>query len=483
VLKKILKSQSITARLMTGSFWLGAGGAAEQGLRFLRNMIVARLIAPTELGVMAIILVSNYALESFTQVGLKEAIIQHDNGDSKKYLNGAWYFALVRTTILYIIGYFIAPLIAHFYQVADLTLMLRVSMISLFLKGLISVEAYAQLKKMNYLKWMVINNIGGLTGIITAIILAFHLRNIWAIIWGYIAESLFRFILSYVLCPFFPEKSFDRKYLKDLLQFSKGIFGLPILLLLFFKIDVLVLGKMVDKELLGLYSMGSSLAQMPLVLVSVFLEPMLYPTLSRLKSNKEQLEKALVYVIRLIYFLGVPLTICSFLFGKYILSIIYGQQYATVGVSFALLFTATVVRLATVPVVSTLIVLGLPHIHRKYTIIRTIILILIIIPMVKIFSINGAAGSVLLVLFVVGFVQIVQIQKHTGLTINVYMKTILLSIGFSIPAIIIYVVAKLTGYTNNYLMLAWGCVAYALSTTIVSVKYVPSILHFLKGNT
>ena len=108
-IKLLASGNSLKARAMKGSFWLGLGSGSEQGLRFLRNIILVRILAPEAFGLMAIVLAVNAAFESFTQIGIKDAIVQNPRGEDDTYLNIAWFMAFGRLILLFITGTFVLP--------------------------------------------------------------------------------------------------------------------------------------------------------------------------------------------------------------------------------------------------------------------------------------------------------------------------------------------------------------------------------------
>ena len=61
---------------------LGAGTIVGQGMRFVRRMILAKLLAPSEIGVMAIVFSVSITLEALTEVGVKQSVIQNKKGSN-----------------------------------------------------------------------------------------------------------------------------------------------------------------------------------------------------------------------------------------------------------------------------------------------------------------------------------------------------------------------------------------------------------------
>ena len=97
---------------------------------------------------MALILAVSMAFETITEVGIGEAIVQYEEAEDSRYLNGAWWLATSRGLVLYLIAFATSPLIGEFYQRADLVLMMRIIFLSLILNGLTSPRLSIAVKKL-----------------------------------------------------------------------------------------------------------------------------------------------------------------------------------------------------------------------------------------------------------------------------------------------------------------------------------------------
>jgi O-antigen/teichoic acid export membrane protein len=76
----ILQGESLKARVFRGGVWLGAGSFSEQVIRFGRNMILTRLLAPEAFGTMAVVLSACSVVQTIMDVGVREALIQNPKG-------------------------------------------------------------------------------------------------------------------------------------------------------------------------------------------------------------------------------------------------------------------------------------------------------------------------------------------------------------------------------------------------------------------
>ena len=242
-IKGLINGVSLKARVVRGSLWLGLGGSFEYGLRFLRNIILARLLTPEAFGVMAIILAVNAALESFTQLGVKEAIIQSPTGQDETYLNSAWWLSFIRSILLFSVAAMSVPVIITFYDVTQFKELFQVSFLSLLFNGALSVRAYSEQKKVAFKKWVIISSGGGAIGVLTAIVLTFWIQSVWALVIGFVFEAAARCFLSFLICPFLPRLQFRSEHTRALLKFSRGMFGLPLLFFVFTQADTVVIGK------------------------------------------------------------------------------------------------------------------------------------------------------------------------------------------------------------------------------------------------
>ncbi len=268
-----LSGERLKDKVFRGGAWLGVGSAAEQAFRFGRSMILARLLVPSAFGLMAIVGSTASVLHTITDIGVKEGLIQHSRGEEDDYASAAWWLAFGRSLSLYVLFFSLAPLVARIYKNPELTLLMRVATISVIFDGIYSCRAYVALKKMNFSKWTMINSGGGICGIIVTLVLSLLLRDVWALVIGSVSEGAFRCLFSYIFFPYVPSLRWNRQAIRDLLGFSKGLFGLSFLNLAFARTDVFVLGKVFSAAELGIYTMGIYLVQTPGICFCVFFRP------------------------------------------------------------------------------------------------------------------------------------------------------------------------------------------------------------------
>lgn len=474
-LKSVLRSNTLVSRAAKGTFWIGTGNVFEQVLRLLRNVILTRIIAPEAFGLLAIVLAINAVFESFTQIGIKEAVIQNENGDKTEFLNGAWYLSVGRAILLYLIIYFVSPMIAKFYEQPGLVPLMRVAFLGIVFNGTISSRAYSAIKQMKFAKWSIIFHFGGILGVITTIVLGITLKSEWALVIGFTTEGAFRLILSFILCPFKPRFNFKKEYISSLLKYAKGMAGLPILTFIFMRIDVFVIGRYFSFNNLGLYSMSSNMAWLPSNFITRLVSQVMMPAFSERQKDFKLLNRWTYNVTKMVAYIGFPALAFFFFYGKEFLSIAYGERYGIMAIPFSIIFATAMIRTCSVPIVSVYLAIGKPELHRLFTAIRAILIIILIYPFIKYFGLKGAAASGLIAMIISYFFQVSRMKKTTGLEYKKYTKIFLFAVTLTIPVIIVNTIANLFKLEGNIYPIIIGLIGLAISY-LLSLKEIRSIM-------
>lgn len=459
-IKKHFHGESLKSRTFRGGFWLGLGSGSEQGLRFLRNIILTRILAPEAFGLMAIIVAVNSAFDAFTQLGIKEAIIQNPKGEEEEYLNGAWFTSFGRSIGLFIIGVVSSVWISRYYEIPQHAAMFQVSFLNMLFSGAFSAKAYVALKQMDYKKWGIITNGGGIIGIMTAIGLSFVLHSVWALIFGFLVEAGARCLLSYVVCPYLPRLRFKKEHIHALLKYASGMFGLPILYIIYAQADIFVIGKMFSGNELGLYSMVAALANAPSIFITTLINPILMPVLSQKQDDKAWINKAIITSSRLILIAGFPLVLFIAFYGEDILKVAYGPPYAVLALPFTLLVATTIMRTASVPIFNVYLSLGRPELHRFFLAIRAVLICILIYPAIKLFGLSGAALAMLFSNAVSLIFQVMRIKSITGLVISKFNYIFIEAMAYSTVVAMVWVTSQLfksTTPAGNILYGLGGC--------------------------
>jgi lipopolysaccharide exporter len=427
-----LSGEGLKAKVFRGGAWLGSGSVAEQAFRFGRSMLLTRLLAPEAFGIMAVIMSASSVIHTITDIGVKEALIQNPRGTEKHYMSAAWWLALGRAVSIAAFVCLIAPLIAKFYGNPEMTILLRVATLAVVLDGAFSAKAYIAMKEMKFSKWAWINHGGGIIGILITITLSFVLRDVWALVLGVCAESAARCSLSFILCPYLPSFSWDKEAMQDLLRFSKGLFGLSFLNLIFARTDIFVLAKLYPAAQLGLYTMAIYLAQTPVNYIINLLGQTMLPTFAQIQNDNARVNRIVIQVALLLVFLGVPAFVFVVFCGHSLLAIVFGQRYSAATAALIATCAVTLVNVLNSQLTVVFYAKGRPQLHRRCVFTMALIMIVITYPFAKWFGLVGGQLACFVAIVVGYLFQLARIRGLTGLDLSQYAKSFPIAIGISV---------------------------------------------------
>lgn len=362
---------------------MGFGSISEQSSRFLRNMILARLLAPAAFGTMAIVMSTNSLLQAFSEIGVREALIQNPRGSEPEYVNTAWWMAFCRSLFVYATLFLASPYVARFYGNPELTKLLRVAICCLVLEGAMSARSYVAIKEMKFRLWATIQHGGGIIGVVSTVVLGFFIRDVWALVIGTCTESAARLVLSFVMCPFAPSIRINLAALKDLLRFSRGLFGLAPLYILFMRMDVFVLGRLIPATELGYYSMGIAVAQVPAGFMANLMGQLFMPALAHVQADTARMRRIVLQVSAAVVLLLMPAIVFTYFCGGSFLRLVYGPAYAVAVVPLILAACGTLITLLNNPITTAFYASGAPEMHRRCIVAMAVIMAAITYPLAK----------------------------------------------------------------------------------------------------
>ena len=417
--------QGFRSKAVRGLQWLASGAAVEQAVRFARNILLARILVPDAFGTMALVISATSLLASLSDIGVREAVIQNPRGTEKHYLNAAWWMAFGRSVFLYCLLFLSAPTLAHFYNNAHLTPLLRVASLAILFEGAISSRAYAAIKDMRFGRWAAVTHAGALVGVLTAVFLCLWLRNVWGLVIGYSIENLGRCLFSYAVCPWKPSLKIKLDAVRDLGRFSRRTFGLSVLNLVLMRADIFLLARFYPASRVGVYTMAVYLVQTPTSFVMNILGQVFLPIFSQVQCDLKRVNRILLQMSLVILQVAIPGIAFIWFFGSGLLSIIYGRAYAAGAPALVLAACVGLVNVLNGQITTALYGLGLPHFHRRGVAIAAVLMLLAVYPAIKYFGVAGGQLALLIALGTEFLFQLQRLRNVTGLAVREYGQNFL----------------------------------------------------------
>ncbi len=204
---------------------------------------------------MALVAVIMQGLAMFSDVGVSPAIMQSKRGDDQKFLDTAWTIQVMRGVMLWAFACIIAIPVAGLYQEPLLAWILPCAGISLLISGFNPTRIDTANRHLLLGRLTGLDLIAQASGIVIAVILAWYLHSVWALVISGIASSSILLALYNLYLPG-QRNSFhwERKSADELIGFGKWIFLSTICGFLYMQGDKLLLGKYLPLDQFGIYN-------------------------------------------------------------------------------------------------------------------------------------------------------------------------------------------------------------------------------------
>ena len=399
------KPESLSRRVVRGGLWIITLRIINRGLSLIRTVILARLLAPEDFGLLGIALLSLSTLETFSQTGFQPALIQK-KANVKPYLDTAWTVSAIRGTFLFCILFSSATPIAKFFNSPEATQVIRVIALFSLLSGLRNTGVIFFRKELEFNKQFYYEFSATCTDLIVAVILAFVLRNVWALVWGGLAANLTRLFMSYVLHPYRPKLRFQKEKFRELFGFGKWVLGSSLVVFLITQGDDIFVGKMLGVTALGFYQIAYAISNLPATEITHVISQVTFPAYSKLQDQPAKLREAYLRVLQLTAFLSIPLTVGIIVLAPQFIQILLAEKWLPAVPAIQVLALAGLLRSIAATSGYLFYALGKVKIDTMLQILRLTILASLIYPLAIKFQLLGVSTAVVASIFLsnIGFI-------------------------------------------------------------------------------
>lgn len=253
----IKQSKELGTQVASGLIWSLGEKILANGVSFLVSLILARLLMPEQYGLISLVVIFTNISSVFVESGFGMALIQSREADEHDF-NTIMVFSVVFSSILYMCLFLCAPLIAKFYEEPSLIQIIRVYGISIILGGIKNIQ-HAYVSKKMKLKLFFYSTLGGtLVSAVVGIFMAYQGYGVWALVAQQLVNSAIDSVILNRTMGWKIKIEFSLNRLKKLYSFGWKVLACNLISSLYSNIYGLIIGKIYNKEALGMYNKGNS---------------------------------------------------------------------------------------------------------------------------------------------------------------------------------------------------------------------------------
>lgn len=282
-------------RVGSAFLWKAAQHGGREVLFLVRLLVLAHFLTPDEFGLFAVSMVALIVIGQLTNFGLPSALV-HQSAVADNHYHAAWTMGMLRGTVITVIVVLAAPLIANLFNEPRATPVIMTLAVLPLVRAACSIKVAELMRGLRFRSLAILSFPDALVNTVVAIALAPAL-GVWSLVAGTLAGSLAELVLSYVMAPYGPQFSLDRKAIRSLMRFGRWIF----LIGLVETFNVFVLRLIITRELgtaaLGLYFLSANVAFLISGTVAKLVFEVTFPLYSRLQSESEKISEVFESVL------------------------------------------------------------------------------------------------------------------------------------------------------------------------------------------
>ena len=295
-------------------------------LQTITVVVLARLLAPSAFGLIAMVAALNTMLDLVKELGLSAATIRKPNITHAEVTALFWINAAAGGAITILLSA-AAPLIAAFYSQPELTALTRWLSLGFLLSGF-TVQHWALLRRrMRFTAAVSIDTGSEIAGFVIAIILARAGAGYWALVSQRLTASFLALIGSWSLCAWRPGLPHRTPGVGELLRFGLSVTGINIAAAISRSIDQILVGWAWGVTTLGFYERATKLLLTPLNNINGPLYAVAMPGLSRIDHQPERYRRAFCEILEKLAMIVVPGALFVAATSDWIVRILLGPQW------------------------------------------------------------------------------------------------------------------------------------------------------------
>jgi teichuronic acid exporter len=321
-----MHNTSLKSIATKGVFWSAVDKFAVQIGQFIVSVVLARILLPEDFGLIGMLAIFMALSQTFIESGLGIGLIQRQERKDIDF-STVFVFNLWVSSFFYLVLFFSAPYISTFFNQPQLTDLLRVLGLSLFINAFAIVQKtkltiamdFKSIAKSNVLSVI----LGGLCGVISAI----KGYGVWSLVIQSLVWSLMTTVSLWFLSNWNPSFSFSKKSFRSLFGYGSKILISGLYAQLLSNVYNICLGKFYPTASLGYYSRAKSFADLSGGTIVSIIQQATFPVLTTVQHDKEKLVSIYSRMIRMSAFLIIPLMTLIALLAKPIVILLFTEKW------------------------------------------------------------------------------------------------------------------------------------------------------------
>jgi teichuronic acid exporter len=288
---------SLKQKTISGFIWSFTDNISKSGITFVFGIIMARLLNPSEYGLVGIVTGIIMIIQPFVESGYGFTLVRKQNCTVNDF-NTVFYFNIIISLLLYVLLFFTAGPLSNYFQQPALFLLIRVLGINLIVNAISLIHGVILIKNVDFKLQTKISLISTITSGLIAISLAYFGWGVWSLVWKILMGSLINTLLLWLWNKWRPVWVFSFQSLREMFGFGSRILASSLLDTAYNNVYYLIIGKFFSVSQLGYYTRANQFAYLPSTNFAIVAQRVSFPVLTTLQDDVQKLKTAFQRLIK-----------------------------------------------------------------------------------------------------------------------------------------------------------------------------------------
>lgn len=318
------RTPPLADRLLRGAIWTVAMRWGVRLLGLTSMLVLVRLLEPEDFGILAMAMAVIALVDMLTDFGVAAALIRNKNAGRVQF-DTAWTVRQMQFLVVAGTVALCAPMAAAYYDDPRITEVLRVLAVVFAIRSFENIGIINFQRELMFHRDFIMQVSVKSASVITTLVLAFWLRNYWALILGMVAESILSVGFSYWMCPYRP--SWTLAAWRELWGFSQWVLSQGFARYIYERSDVLFLGRLTSADNVGYYSVSNEIAALPATEISLPISRAVFPGFAQIVDEPKRLKTAYLHTLNAVATVTIPIGIGMAAVAEEFVQLVLGEKW------------------------------------------------------------------------------------------------------------------------------------------------------------
>ena len=296
-----MQQESLKNKTIKGVGWSAADALLGQGVTFIVGLVLARLLSPDEYGLIGICLIFTTVLNGIVDSGFSNALIRKKKVTDEDY-NTMFTTNMAISIVLYVLLFISAPLVSDFFHRIELTALVRVTGLILFLNALSITQVTILTKNIDFKTKTKASLVSAIISGVIGIAMAFMGYGVWSLVAQQLSKQLLYTLCLWVLSKWWPKFTFYKDSFKYMWGFGWKLLASGILNNVWNQLYQVVIVRCYTSSTLGHYTRANEYASIFSSNLTLIVQRVSYPVLAEIQDDKERMVQGYRKVIKITMF-------------------------------------------------------------------------------------------------------------------------------------------------------------------------------------